>query len=134
MKAFKQRAWLYVVVGAVVVFFFIVAPRLGEQPTEIETGELSSADGEQAVCEVCGEKAVVFSFATDKARGWCALHVPPEFTMCMVCGTEGAPLWRREDGQIMPFCEKHLPTTGPWERVTLVRQEQQAEAPDMVGD
>jgi hypothetical protein len=93
-------------------------------------GELSLPDAEQVACEVCGEQAVVFSFATEKMRGWCALHVPPVYAMCIFCGAEGAPLWKRQDGQIMVFCEKHLPKDEQWERVTLPRQEQPAAPPD----
>ncbi|UCG31842.1 MAG: hypothetical protein JSU68_09260 [Phycisphaerales bacterium] len=134
MKAFKQRAWLYVVVGVAVVFFFIVAPRLGEQATEIDMDELSPADAEHVVCNVCGEKAVIFSLEAEKMCAWCALHVPPQHAMCMVCGAQGAPLWRRQDGQIVPFCEKHLPTTGQWKRVTFPQPEQEADAADVAGD
>jgi hypothetical protein len=130
MKAFKQRAWLYVVVGVVVVFFFIVAPRLGEQATEIGTGELAQLDAEEVACEVCGERAVIFRFDAEKPRGWCALHVPPEQAACMICGAEGAPLWKRKDGRVLPFCEDHLPEGEQWERITPLRQERPATAPD----
>jgi hypothetical protein len=130
MKVFKQRAWLYVVVGVVLVFFFVVAPRLGEQATEIDMGKQPRPDAEQVLCEVCGEKAVTVSHETATVRGWCALHVPPEYAVCAVCGAEGAPLWKRQDGRMLPFCEEHVPQGEDWERVTLPRQEPHTAPPN----
>ena len=80
MKAFKQRAWLYVVVGVLLVWFLIIVPQYrdapSQNPVEDQAGQVTDADDEALkMCEVCGaETAVVVQDEDGGSHALCEQH------------------------------------------------------------